>query len=67
MMLAVDFDCASAVFDERKALSNLSLHLDGGKIRGRLVRAGSRKHTMRSLPAAFIDRRLQTVRSLGGG
>lgn len=49
MSLSIDFDQVTVQFDNRAALSDLSVHLDGGKIYGLLGRNGAGKSTMLSL------------------
>lgn len=49
MTLSVDFEQVTVQFDKRRALSDLSFHLDGGKIYGLLGRNGAGKSTMLSL------------------
>ena len=53
MSLSVDFERVTVQFDNRTALSDLSLHPDGGKIYGLLGRNGAGKSTMLSLLGAL--------------
>ncbi|MCA9858092.1 MAG: ABC transporter ATP-binding protein [Thermomicrobiales bacterium] len=53
MSLSVDFDRVTVQFDDRRALSDLTVHLDGGKIYGLLGRNGAGKSTLLSLLGAL--------------
>ncbi len=49
MSLSIDLDRVTVQFGEKAALSDLTLHLDGGKIYGLLGRNGAGKSTLLSL------------------
>lgn len=53
MSLSVDLDRVSVLFGEKAALSELTLHLDGGKIYGLLGRNGAGKSTLLALLGAL--------------
>jgi ABC-2 type transport system ATP-binding protein len=53
MSASIDLDRVSVRFGDKDALSNLDLHLDGGKIYGLLGRNGAGKSTLLSLLGAL--------------
>ena len=65
MSLSVDCDRVSVQFDEKAALSDLTLHLDAGKIYGLLGRNGAGKSTLLSLLSALRQPTSGSVRVNG--
>jgi len=62
MSLAIDLDKVTVKYGKKEALSNVSLHLDGGKIYGLLGRNGAGKTTLLSLLASFMEPTSGTVK-----
>ncbi len=65
MSLSVDLDRVSVAFGAKSALSDLSIHLDGGKIYGLLGRNGAGKSTLLSLLGALRLPTSGTVKANG--